>query len=71
MMSYAASLLILIVSGPHGKHNSRRPQHTLLCLTALELSQLQFHTLLLLLEKILGKNQPTAFIVDYVYRHSA
>ena len=40
----------------------------------LEQSQLQFHTSLLLLEKIFGKNQLKTFVVDYDkinYRHSA
>ena len=40
----------------------------------LEPSQLQFHTLLLLLKKILGKNQLETFVVDYDIvndRHSA
>ena len=34
-------------------------------LTSLELSQLQFHTSLLLSLKILGQNQLTTFVVDY------
>ena len=41
---------------------------------ALEQSQLLFHTLLLLFQKSIGRNQLTTFVVDYDiinYRYSA
>ena len=69
----ASQQTLLLSPAPHpsnarGRELNQRGAHPL------EQSQLQFHTLLLLLEKILGKNQLKTFVVDYDkinYRQSA